>query len=238
MIALAKPFQQLLKYRLLFQNLLFRTNLVTFKYEGMLRIVTEIEAIVEGIEDKGIWKGARHRTWDALGRIDGLDKVKQLAVPKPSRVLVEERRIPARPSVSGATGVEGKCSSKQRDASRPESSNRTGEGEDLWLVVFNDVVLRCQRTGTVLLPKYGALWWTTNSTPGMKGRVEPATTARRKPQLTLGNLYKFLKACFAVRITLCGLADQLSRLRRGRPTSLFKHVMEVSRKCLGMSSHF
>lgn len=223
-IALAKPFQRLLKYHFLFQDLLFRTDLVTSKYADVLKMFTEIEAILGGIEDKRIQKDERHKVWDILRRIGGLDKVKELAVPKPSRILVEERRIPTGPSHSGVTMVEGRRTFKQpSDILQPGGSNGIGGERDIWLVVFNDVVLRCQRTGTVLLPGWGASWWATNSTPMMGETVEPATAV----QLNSGNLYKFLEARFTIHIRLCDLADELLRSRRGMLTSSFGYV-EVS----------
>ena len=75
-ISLSKPFQRLLKYPLLFQNLLFHTDPSTFEYESTLQMVAEIEKIVRSIEDEKIQKEERDKTLDALARIDGLDKNK------------------------------------------------------------------------------------------------------------------------------------------------------------------
>lgn len=108
-------------------------------------MVTEIEMAAGSVEDERIQKKERHKVWDVLGGIDGLDKVKQFAVPKPSRVLVEGRRIPTGPSGSGVTGVESRHSSRELiDALQPGGSNRIRGERDLWLVVFNDVLLSCQ----------------------------------------------------------------------------------------------
>ena len=93
-ISLARPFQRLLKHHVMFRCLLFGTNLVIPEYEGALTIVTEVEAILGSIENEGIQREECYRTWDVLERIDGLDKVRQFAVPKPSQILMEERRIP------------------------------------------------------------------------------------------------------------------------------------------------
>src|SRR5882762_5357087 len=90
-ISLSKPFQRLLKYPLLFQNLLFHTDPSTYEYESTLQMVAEVENIVRSIEDEKIQKEERDKTRDVLARIEGLDKIRQLAAPKPSRVLVEER---------------------------------------------------------------------------------------------------------------------------------------------------
>ena len=181
-IALARPFQRLLKYHLLFQSLLFRTSLVAFKYEVVLMMITEIETIMRGIENKWIPMEEPGKVWDILTRIDGLHKVKQLAVPDPSRILVEECKVSAAPSSSGAASEEGR-----------RAPNVIGGERDLWLVVFDNVVLRCQRTGTVLLPGWGASW-TTNSTPVTRGTAKAAATVRRQPRSRLGNLYKLLEA--------------------------------------------
>lgn len=92
-ISLSKPFQRLLKYPLLFQNLLYHTDPSTFEYESTLQMVAEVETIVRSIEDEKIQKEERDKTRDVFARIESLDKVKQLMVPKPSRVLVEERPV-------------------------------------------------------------------------------------------------------------------------------------------------
>lgn len=207
-ISLSKPFQRLLKYPLMFQNLLFHTDPSTFEYESTLQMVAEVETIVRSIEDEKILKEERDKTRDVLGRIDGLDKVKQLAVPKPSRVLLEERMIiQTRPSGSGtplpgtpgANGgkVKGKPSFKRLSDVLQSGSNGIGGKKDLWFVVFNDVVLRCQRTGTTSLPIGGASYGRTNSMPEMQGKSKFATTGRRNLQAKPRNLYKFLRVrCF------------------------------------------
>ena len=92
-ISLSKPFQRLLKYPLLFQNLLFHTDPSTFEYESTLQMVAEVETIVRSIEDEKIQKEERDKTRDVFARIEGLDKDRQLMLPKPSRVLIEERRV-------------------------------------------------------------------------------------------------------------------------------------------------
>ena len=198
-IALAKPFQRLLKYHLLFRNLLVHADLATSKYGGVLKMVTEIETIVGGIEYGWEQKKEYCKVWDVLGRINGLDKVKKLAVPKPSRFLIEERRVLLGSSDSGFNGVEG-----GRGCGRLgvflQSEDLIGGDRDLWLVVLNDVVLRCQRTGTVSLTRWGASWTESKSE----------------------NLYKFLKARFITRFTLRYLTDEPSRLRRGMLTRLFE----------------
>ena len=231
-ISLSKPFQRLLKYPLMFQNLLFHTDPSTFEYESTLQMVAEVETIVRSIEDEKIQKEERDKTRDVLGRIDGLEKVKQLAVPKPSRVLVEERMvIQTGPSGSGTPPpgvnggkVKGKPSFKRLSDVLQSGSNGIGGKKDLWLVVFNDVVLRCQRTGTTSLPIGGASYRRTNSMPEMQDKAKYATTGRRNPHARRRNLYKFIKACLSVLVILGTFADELHRLRRGTLATLLSHV--------------
>jgi hypothetical protein len=56
-------------------------------------MIAEVENIVRSIEDEKIEEEERAKTRDILARIEGLDKVKQLAAPNPSRVLMEERTL-------------------------------------------------------------------------------------------------------------------------------------------------
>ncbi|VDB82823.1 unnamed protein product [Peniophora sp. CBMAI 1063] len=216
-ISLSKPFQRLLKYPLLFQNLLFHTDPSTFEYESTLQMVAEVETIVRSIEDDKIQKEERDKTRDVLARIDGLDRVRQLAAPKPSRVLLEEKLLePAGDKGSGSKGtstpppaasagasgagagapgkaVKGKSSLKRfSDALAPG-----GAKKDLWLVVFNDVTLRCQRTGTTSLPLGSAHSGSSsraNSMPELQGgKSKFASAGRRASHARPRNLYKFVK---------------------------------------------
>ncbi|KAF7305117.1 DH domain-containing protein [Mycena kentingensis (nom. inval.)] len=203
-ITLSKPFQRLLKYPLLFQNLLFHTDPSTFEYESTLQMVAEVETIVRSIEDEKIQKEERDKTRDVFARIEGLDKVRQLALPKPSRVLIEERQcVPGAsglsppkssspPPVLGNKNVRGKSSFK-RLSDVLHSGNSIGGKKDLWFVVFNDVVLQCQRTGTTSLPLVSSTFSRTNSLPELQGRSKYATTGRRNSHTKPRNLYKFLK---------------------------------------------
>ncbi len=125
-ISLSKPFQRLLKYPLLFQNLLYHTDPSTFEYESTLQMVAEVETIVRSIEDEKIQKEERDKTRDAFARIEGLEKVKQLALPKPSRVLVEERLL-ASPSSSTSSPL-------GRPASTVSSREQKCQGE----IVFQE----------------------------------------------------------------------------------------------------
>lgn len=205
-ITLSKPFQRLLKYPLLFQNLLFHTDPSTFEYESTLQMVAEVETIVRSIEDEKIQKEDRDKTRDVFARIEGLDKVKQLAIPKPSRLLLEERQIfgslhdsgPSKgpgsspPPVVNAKGVKGKTSFRRLSDVLGTGSGMGGK-KDLWLVVFNDVVLRCQRTGTTSLPLVSGSNSRATSLPEMQGKSKYGTTGRRNSHTKPRNLYKFLK---------------------------------------------
>ncbi|KDQ60707.1 hypothetical protein JAAARDRAFT_123935 [Jaapia argillacea MUCL 33604] len=200
-ISLSKPFQRLLKYPLLFQNLLFHTDPSTFEYESTLQMVAEVETIVRSIEDEKIQKEERDKTRDVFARIEGLDKVKQLAAPKPSRILMEERQImpgsdqstSTPPAAGSTTKVKGKTSFKRLSDVLQSNSSGIGGKKDLWLVVFNDVVLRCQRTGQTSLPLVSATNSRVNSLPEFQGKAKYATTGRRGAQTKPRNLYKFLK---------------------------------------------
>ncbi|CAE6528719.1 unnamed protein product [Rhizoctonia solani] len=199
-ISLSKPFQRLLKYPLLFQNLLFQTDPSTHEYESTLEMVAEVERIVRSIEDEKIQKEERDRTWDVFARIEGMDKIKQLAVPKPSRLLVNERPLHPDPTapdtnrtVSGpptttpTKNLRGKSSLRRlSDVLQPGSSGK----KDLWLVSFNDVVLRCQRTGVTTMPLVSG--GTGDKLPATNGSGKAATVGRRT-QVKPRNLYKFIK---------------------------------------------
>jgi hypothetical protein len=203
-ISLSKPFQRLLKYPLLFQNLLFHTDPSTFEYESTLQMVAEVETIVRSIEDEKIQKEERDKTRDVFARIEGIDKVRQLALPKPSRVLVEERPVMptgtnqqqqngAKPSTPpSAMAVKGKTSFK-RLSDVLHSGTGVGGKKDLWLVVFNDVVLQCQRTGQTSLPLVAATNGRTVSLPELQGKSKYASTGKRNAHTKPRNLYKFLK---------------------------------------------
>ncbi|KAF8343957.1 Dbl homology domain-containing protein, partial [Cantharellus anzutake] len=219
-ISLSKPFQRLLKYPLLFQNLLFHTDPSTFEYESTLSMVAEIEKIVRSIEDEKIQKEERDNTRDALARIDGLDKNKALVAPKPSRQLLGEKPLSAASSVltsnsssPGSKAVAAGTSSSAANGSSKavqtktsfrrlsvpfqggSSSNPTPGGKkDLWLVTFSDVVLRCQRTGTTTLPLVSSTSSRATSLPDMQGKGKHTTVGRRNLNTKPRNLYKFIKA--------------------------------------------
>ena len=209
-ITLSKPFQRLLKYPLLFQNLLFHTDPSTFEYESTLQMVAEVETIVRSIEDEKIQKEERDKTRDVFARIDGLDKVKQLALPKPSRVLIEERPVMPGPNAVGPASspssappvagskVKSKSSFKRLSDVLHPGHGGIGGKKDLWLVVFNDVVLQCQRTGTTSLPLVSPTNSRTTSLPELQGKAKYATLGRRGTHTKPRNLYKFIKVCVAL----------------------------------------
>jgi hypothetical protein len=204
-ISLSKPFQRLLKYPLLIQNLLFHTDPTNFEYKSALLMAAEVENIVRSIEDEKIQKEERDKTRDILARIEDLDKVKHLSAPKPSRVLVEERMAPRELSDSSkpssppsvrTTHVKRWKTSFQRlsDVLPNGGGGSVGRKKDMWLVVFNDVVLRCQRTGTTSLPLESAHASRANSPLELQGKSKYATTGRRNSRARPRNLYKFIQA--------------------------------------------
>lgn len=166
-------------------------------------MVAEVENIVRSIEDEKIQKEERDKTRDVFARIEGLDKVRQLALPKPSRVLLEERacnllngssKLSSPPPVVNAKGVRAKSSFKRlSDVLRPDGF---GSKKDLWFVVFNDVVLQCQRTGTTSLPLVSTTASRTNSLPELQGKAKYATMGRRNSTTNPRNLYRFIRVSF------------------------------------------
>jgi len=167
-------------------------------------MVAEVENIVRSIEDEKIQKEERDKTRDIFARIEGLDKVRQLALPKPSRILREERpcslgisplnsspKPSSPPPVVNSKGVRGKVSFKRLSDVLP---NGIGNKKDLWYVIFNDVILQCQRTGSTSLPLVSSTIPRTNSLPEYQGKTKYATTGRRNSSTKPRNLYKFLKA--------------------------------------------
>jgi hypothetical protein len=197
-ISLSKPFQRLLKYPLLFQNLLFHTDPSNFEYESALLMAAEVENIIRSIEDEKIQEEERDKTRDILARIEGLDKVKLLAAPKPSRVLVEERILAPQELSDALIGrtkaVRGMTSFERLSDVLQNSGGGIGGKKDMWLVVFNDVVLRCQRTGTTSLPLGSARASRANSVPELQNESKDATTSKRNSTARPRNLYKFIKA--------------------------------------------
>ncbi len=91
-IFISKPFQRLLKYPLLFQNLLFHTDPSTHEFESTVAMVVEVERIVRTIEDEKVGAEERDKVRDAFARIDGINE-KRLLKPRPDRTLIDERPL-------------------------------------------------------------------------------------------------------------------------------------------------
>ena len=187
-ISLSKPFQRLLKYPLLFQSLLFYTDPSTFEYESTLRMVAEVENIICSIKDEKIQKEERDKMRDILAQIEGLDEVKELIAPKPSHVLVEECIL----ELSDATPLPVRTTKAMKTPFRhlSELLQNGGGGveikNDIWLVLFNDVILRCQQTGTTSLPLGSA----------HVSKANPLLELHRNSTVQPRNLYKFIKVGF------------------------------------------
>ncbi|ORY29798.1 Dbl homology domain-containing protein [Naematelia encephala] len=186
-ISLAKPFQRLLKYPLLFQNLLFNTDPSLKEYEATLGMVDQVEEIVRSIEDEKSSSEERERTRDVWARIEGLENDKVLMTPKADRLLVSETQVPS---------IEGQ---KRDDGTKKKSLKRLSDilkgpiDADLWIVRFSDVSLLCLRIGVTHLP-----------ISGTKGKVPKSESAndlggrrghgaRRVQSIRARNLYRFVK---------------------------------------------
>lgn len=198
-VSLLKPFRRLLRYPRLFQAVLSHTDSWMFEHEGALQLVSEVEAIVRRIENEKIQVEDREKTRDILARIRGLDKVIPFAIPKPSRVLVEERMLnPRESSDAKSTMAVGRKGSFRLSSDILRGGGGTGidNRKDVWLVVFNDVVLRCQRIGITSNPLGDAH----SSKPSFLSELRDIS---RYATVTDGiwnssaqprNLYKFIKA--------------------------------------------
>ena len=138
------------------------------------------------------------------------------------------------------------------------SSNPTlGGKKDLWLVVFNDVVLRCQRTGTTTLPMATSSPASAmpagkaNSLPELQAKAKNSTVGRRNVQTKPRNLYKFLKvqsySVLVERILTAALPDRtldhwgcsLTHCWRscyGRVSRLFTHLHNIGHSFLSSES--
>ncbi|KDN36359.1 hypothetical protein K437DRAFT_56995 [Tilletiaria anomala UBC 951] len=91
-IFISKPFQRLLKYPLLFQNLLFHTDPSTHEFESTVEMVVEVERIVRSIEDEKVSAEERDKARDAFARIDGVAD-RRLLKPRGDRFLIEEKPL-------------------------------------------------------------------------------------------------------------------------------------------------
>ena len=133
------------------------------------------------------------------------------------------------PLTSGNGKVKGKTSFK-RLSDVLQTGSGIGGKRDLWLVVFNDVVLRCQRTGTTSLPIGGASNGRANSLPDLQGKAKYATTGRRNSHTKPRNMYKFLKASNLFFIyNSCIPETAFIRLRHGISAASYNHGKAWSR---------
>ena len=155
-IFISMPFQRLLKYPLLFQNLLFHTDPSTHEFESTVSMVVEVERLVRSIEDEKVNAEERDRTRDVFARIEGLSD-RQVLRPRPDRVLIEEKALydeNARRTMSESAPKDG---GNTRDASDNEGA---GSGSEL-------------ASG----PKMGSNKW--NSSPGLKAALRSKRSYRR-----------------------------------------------------------
>lgn len=162
-ISLSKPFQRLLKYPLLLQNLLYNTDPSTKEYEATLAMVEDVEAIIRSIEDEKTAVEERVRTRDVYARIEGLERDKvctctlaielhnsptdrvnpthlqMLIAPKPSRLLIDETPCGADGTkISEAAAARRQAAKvKEKKAFRRLSDimkSHVGGSTDLWIV--------------------------------------------------------------------------------------------------------
>ncbi|PLW28131.1 hypothetical protein PCANC_23264 [Puccinia coronata f. sp. avenae] len=217
-ICLSKPFQRLLKYPLLFQNLLYHTDASTHEYESAQAMAISIDGIVRSIEDGKISEEERSKARDVWSRIDGINE-KALMVPQSDRLLMSEesvwqpvpgkekrtlsdaaegsravspvspRNIPSPPVKKEKTTIDRlrilkgqKSFRRLSDMVGTESKQPAlGSKRDVWLVVFSDVVLRCQRVGVTRLSTSYPSW------------LKEKQKGKRLLPGQERNLYKFLK---------------------------------------------
>ncbi|KAK4686191.1 hypothetical protein P7C73_g3945, partial [Tremellales sp. Uapishka_1] len=184
-ISLSKPFQRLLKYPLLFQNLLFNTDPSTKEYEATLAMVDEVEMIVRSIEDEKASSEEREKTRDVWARIEGLERDKVLMTPKPNRLLISEVSL-ALPETDKEAIVKQKKSFKRLSdilKGHPEHS-------DPWVVRFSDVSLLCEKIGVTHLPLSTIK---SESMSDMSGKTRHGTMGRRSQSIRARNLYRFVR---------------------------------------------
>ncbi|GAC98750.1 ROM1/2 protein [Pseudozyma hubeiensis SY62] len=131
-IFVSMPFQRLLKYPLLFQNLLFHTDPSTLEFESTVAMVVEVERLVRSIEDEKVNAEERDKALDCFARIDGITD-RQVLRPRTDRVLIEEQAlydVNARRTLSESAPKEGDANTHASDSegmdSGTESANQSG----------------------------------------------------------------------------------------------------------------
>jgi hypothetical protein len=108
------------------------------------------------------------------------------------------------PTLTASSSVKTKSSFKRFSDVLQPGSGSSGK-KDVWLVVFNDVVLRCQRTGVTTLPLAAPASTgnpRANSMPELNAKGKFATNGKRTVQVKPRNLYKFVKVS-GVLVILC-----------------------------------
>ncbi|OCF40058.1 hypothetical protein I317_06133 [Kwoniella heveanensis CBS 569] len=196
-ISLSKPFQRLLKYPLLFQNLLFNTDPSLREYEATLAMVDEVEGIVRTIEDEKSNEEVREKTRDVWARIDGLERDKIIMAPKSNRVLISETQLVVPSGVHLKVKSEPSASVKGKKSFKRLSDILKGHGEvsDLWVIRFSDVSLLCEKTGVTHLP-LSSLQKGSGSKHDLTaelGSKKHGTMGRRSASIRARNIYKFVK---------------------------------------------
>ncbi|WWC88063.1 uncharacterized protein L201_002966 [Kwoniella dendrophila CBS 6074] len=192
-ISLSKPFQRLLKYPLLFQNLLFNTDPSLKEYEATLSMVDQVEGIVRQIEDEKENEETREKTRDVWARIDGLEKDKVIMAPKSSRVLISETQLPVPSNVNLRVQRENPAAIKGKKSFKRLSDILKGGGDsDLWVLRFSDVSLLCEKTGITHLP-IASFKKATKSDSSNDLSKKNGTMGKRSASIRARNLYRFVK---------------------------------------------
>ncbi|WWC96868.1 hypothetical protein V866_003743 [Kwoniella sp. B9012] len=193
-ISLSKPFQRLLKYPLLFQNLLFNTDPSLKEYEATLSMVDQVEEIVRSIEDQKSDEEERERTRDVWARIDGLERDKVIMAPKPNRMLISETQLPVPEGVHLKAQKDIPTSVKGKKSFKRLSDILKGGGDgDLWVVRFSDVSLLCEKTGVTHLPIASFKKATKSDSSNDLSGKKHATMGKRSASVRARNLYRFVK---------------------------------------------
>ncbi|ODO04970.1 hypothetical protein I350_05581 [Cryptococcus amylolentus CBS 6273] len=213
-ISLSKPFQRLLKYPLLFQNLLFNTDPTLMEYEKTLGMCEEVERMVRVLEDEKIGEEGREATRDGWGRVEGLGGGNVLVLPKASRLLLWEKPLREVSSVDPKKVLAEKDTEPVLRSHIPPSSMKPAteqKGTDgtvrntksikrlggllkpekeYWIVRFTDMSLLCLKTGTTSLPM--------SATNQLKQGKNKRASSDGYPGIGMArgrerNLYRFLK---------------------------------------------
>ncbi|GAA6026156.1 hypothetical protein JCM8202_005311, partial [Rhodotorula sphaerocarpa] len=141
-ICLSKPLMRLSKLPLLTQALLYHTDPTTHEWEKTRAMALEVDALVRSIENEKLDQLDREQARDALARIDGI-RDQALMAPRGARVLLDEK--PAPPLPSGR-----KDASRRLSTSKAKRALRNGDQD--WLIVFTDVVVRAEKVGETDIP--------------------------------------------------------------------------------------